>query len=382
MLKRFEVENFRNFQNRIVIDFSKVGGYQFNPDCVTGDALGKMLVYGRNASGKTNLGRAILDIAMGIGGKVRLPQGMFMNADSEKESADFRYVFQIDESEVVYSYGRVSEYEMVWEELSVNGEVAFSFDFKTKQGVFDKLALLGADTVVVDRYLEAADNSEAEGVEANRSLPFLRWLINNTALHEDSLLLRLFGYIKRMSSMNVGASILYRNYSTYSMVFERMFERDGLAEFEEFLNAMGVECKLDIVALPNGKKELYFVHEVPVPFIESASSGTMVLLDLYVQLLLKKDASFLYIDEFDAFFHYEMSETVVKFFKKKYPKCQVVMTTHNTNLMTNRLMRPDCLFILSRDGRLTALCDATSRELREGHNLEKLYISGEFDKYE
>ena len=382
MLKRFEVENFRNFQNRIVIDFSKVGGYQFNSDCVTGDALGKMLVYGRNASGKTNLGRAILDIAMGIGGKIRLPQGMFMNADSEKESADFRYVFQIDEAEVAYSYGRVSEYEMVWEELSVNGEVAFSFDFKTKQGVFDKLTLLGADTVVVDRYLEAADNTEAEGVEANRSLPFLRWLINNTALQEDSLLLRLFSYIKRMGSMNVGTSILYRNYSTYSMIFEQMLERDGLAEFEEFLNAMGVECKLDIVALPNGKKELYFVHEVRVPFIESASSGTMVLLDLYVQLLLKKDASFLYIDEFDAFYHYEMSETVVKFFKKKYPNCQVVMTTHNTNLMTNRLMRPDCLFILSRDGRLTALCDATSRELREGHNLEKLYISGEFDKYE
>ena len=58
------------------------------------------------------------------------------------------------------------------------------------------------------------------------------------------------------------------------------------------------------------------------------------------------------------------------------------MTTHNTNLMTNQLMRPDCVFILSRDGRITALCDATDRELREGHNLEKLYIGGEFEKYE
>ena len=38
--------------------------------------------------------------------------------------------------------------------------------------------------------------------------------------------------------------------------------------------------------------------------------------------------------------------------------------------------------ILSETGKLTALCDATKRELREGHNLEKMYISGEFDKYE
>ena len=50
--------------------------------------------------------------------------------------------------------------------------------------------------------------------------------------------------------------------------------------------------------------------------------------------------------------------------------------------MTNRLLRPDCLFIISQDGRLTSLNNATERELREGHNLEKLYISGEFEDYE
>ena len=94
------------------------------------------------------------------------------------------------------------------------------------------------------------------------------------------------------------------------------------------------------------------------------------------------DPSFIYLDEFDAFYHYEMSEKVINFFKRRYPKCQIVMTSHNTNLMTNRLMRPDCLFILSRAGTLTALSNATKRELREGHNLEKMYISGEFDKYE
>jgi len=103
---------------------------------------------------------------------------------------------------------------------------------------------------------------------------------------------------------------------------------------------------------------------------------------LYRSLESKKNPSFLFLDEFDAFYHYEMSENVVRFFKERYSDCQVIITTHNTNLMTNRLMRPDCLFILSQYGTLTPLCAATERELREGHNLEKMYISGEFEQYE
>ena len=136
---------------------------------------------------------------------------------------------------------------------------------------------------------------------------------------------------------------------------------------------MGIECKLVLKKLPDGQRELYFSHEQLVPFYENASSGTLALAELYRRLVPKV---------FDAFYHYEMAENVIRFFKQKYPKCQMIMTSHNTNLMTNRIMRPDCLFILSRKGTLTALCNATQRELREGHNLEKMYISGEFEKYE
>lgn len=63
----------------------------------------------------------------------------------------------------------------------------------------------------------------------------------------------------------------------------------------------------------------------------------------------------MYMDEFDAFYNYELAENVVKVLKEKYPECQMV---------------------------LTPLFKATGRELREGHNLEKMYIGGEFSKYE
>ena len=50
--------------------------------------------------------------------------------------------------------------------------------------------------------------------------------------------------------------------------------------------------------------------------------------------------------------------------------CQVFLSSHNTSLMANELLRPDCNFILNSN-RIKPLCDCTEKELRFGHNTEK-----------
>lgn len=384
MLKRFEVSNYKNFKDKVKIDFGKVGGYQFNSDCITNGTISKMLIYGRNATGKTNLGKALMDILSNMAG-IRFfssPKGIYLNADSNEKMASFHYVFQFGDNEIIYAYHKISEYQLLDEELLVDGNRIFYFNFETKEKDFEGLEELEAGTVITERYLLAIDSNNGEDGE-NQTLPFLRWVINNTALKENSVLLKLDDFINRMAMITVGSGGgLYRPRRYYDTFFDVLDENNGLKDFEDFLNIMGIECSLVMKQLPDGQKELYFQHEKLVPFMETASSGTLSLLNLYRRLIMGKTSSLLYMDEFDAFYHYEMSENVIRFLKAKYPDCQIIMTTHNTNLMTNRLMRPDSLFILSRTGTLTALCDATERELREGHNLEKMYISGEFDKYE
>ena len=57
---------------------------------------------------------------------------------------------------------------------------------------------------------------------------------------------------------------------------------------------------------------------------------------------------------------------------------QVILTTHNTNLLSNELIRPDCAYVI--DGsKIKSLKKATNKEIREIHNLERLYQAGEFD---
>lgn len=384
MLKKFSIKNFKNFKDEIIINFDNVAGYQFSKDCLSNGMISKMLIYGRNATGKTNLGKAIMDIGTTIfNGTGFVDNGIFLNADSEEDYARFQYTFSFDDEELIYQYTRFSNRELRDEELFVDGISIYRCDFMNNMYHFNNLKNVDADTAIIERYLQSLEVNEEIGDSTEPKLPFLRWVISNVALKNDSLLIRLANYVRRMVMLNVGTGIPYRIRSMYRNFYESLENPDRLKDLEDFLNAMGIECELVLRKLPDGESRLYFKHEKLVPFYETASSGTLALVDLYRRIIpVTWDASLIYLDEFDAFYHYEMAENVIRFFKKRYPHSQMIMTTHNTNLMTNRLMRPDCMFILSRKGTLTALCNATTRELREGHNLEKMYISGEFEKYE
>ncbi len=383
MLKKFALKNYKNFNEEIVINFEETAGYQFSTDCITDGMISKMLIYGRNATGKTNLGRALMDIRETMSGIPRyVEDGIFLNADSVEDSANFSYEFGFDGSTLVYQYARFSNQELRNEELIINGKTIFKCDFKNSKFEFNNLHYINAETASIDRYLQSMDGDTEEEIQ-EPNLPFLRWLISNTAFSKDSIMIRLANYVKRMLMINAGNGMVRFPRRMNASFYEWLENPDRLKDLEDFLNEMGIECKLVLKKLPDGQRELYFAHEKLVPFLETASSGTLALVELYRKLIPRLwDPSLIYLDEFDAFYHYEMSEKVINFFKKRYPNCQIIMTSHNTNLMSNRLMRPDCLFILSRMGTLTALCNATQRELREGHNLEKMYISGEFERYE
>ena len=382
MLKKFKLKNYKNFKDEITIDFKDTAGYQFNKDCLSDGIISKMLIYGRNATGKTNLGRALLDIGATIIGPIGYRNnGIMLNADSNEKEAVFNYEFRFGDTELFYKYSRKSNQELSYEKLIINDTCIFECDFDKKIYNFGNLNYISAETANVERYKQSLEVEEDE--ISGAKLPFLRWVISNVALQKDSVLIELANYVGRMMMITVSNGIPYRMRKIDQRFYELLEDENKLQDLEDFLNTMGIECKLALRKLPDGQRELYFAHDKRGPFYENASSGTIALVELYRRLVQRvRNASLIYLDEFDAFYHYEMAENVIYFFKQRYPKCQIIMTSHNTNLMTNRIMRPDCLFILSRKGTLTALCNATQRELREGHNLEKMYISGEFEKYE
>ncbi len=113
-----------------------------------------------------------------------------------------------------------------------------------------------------------------------------------------------------------------------------------------------------------------------VPFEEVLLSGMEALVILYFWYVQRKDFSFVFIDSFDAFYHTFLSRAVIwKLAAER--NIQIIFTSHNTSIISNRLLRPDCYFILE-DNTIQPFCDLTNRELKEAHNLQRMYIAGEF----
>lgn len=61
MLKKFTVENFKGFQNKLTLDL-EADNYDFNPEVTENSCISKGIIYGVNSSGKSNLGFALFEI--------------------------------------------------------------------------------------------------------------------------------------------------------------------------------------------------------------------------------------------------------------------------------------------------------------------------------
>jgi hypothetical protein len=147
-------------------------------------------------------------------------------------------------------------------------------------------------------------------------------------------------------------------------------------DFADFLRKISGQ-KFEFVQSRTTDKILFCkIGNGVIAFDLIASTGTQSLKLLYFWLKKMNEASFVFIDEFDAFYHFKLAFEVCK--QLFNLNCQVFTSSHNTYLMTNDLLRPDCNFIL-QNNKIKPLHACTEKELRFGHNIEKLFRAGAFE---
>lgn len=149
---------------------------------------------------------------------------------------------------------------------------------------------------------------------------------------------------------------------------------------QQFFLEAGFTDKLTYKKNSLGEYNLFIQYDDKcLDFNDAASNGMKALLLIYYYLENKlnqdKRPSFVCIDNFDAFFSFELSYFIVN--QLKDCNTQALLTTYNTCNFSNDLLRLDCYFLCSKN-KIVDANNATDKELRRGHNLEKLYRGGVF----
>jgi len=368
MLVKFEVKNFKGFKDWLVFDLSKTSDYQFNAECIKEETVNKAIIYGANAVGKSNLGFAIFDIISHLTNKEYGDHfyRFYLNAYSDNDLAEFKYHFKFKSISVEYCYGKYSQSKLAYESLKINNEMVVSLD--RRDTTTATINLLGAELL----------NSDI----GNSKISIINYIKNNTILSDGLTSIAFNEFINFIDGMLFFRSLSTNNYlgleTESGSIAADIIEHKNIEDFQKFLNNAGVECKLTAVEI-NGEQNLAFVFdETVVSFFDIASTGTRSLALFYFwyqRLKQNTKVTMVFIDEFDAYYHHTLSKLIVN--RLKEINAQVILTTHNTSIMSNDLLRPDCYFVMDKKC-ITPINQTTNKEFREAHNLEKMYKSGAF----
>ncbi|MGL6022993.1 MAG: AAA family ATPase [Cetobacterium sp.] len=391
MLQKFKVKNFKKFNDEIVFDLTKTKKYTFNESVIKNGTLNTALIYGSNGSGKSNLGFAIFDI-------------IFHTTDNEKikdfytnylygngileNSARFTYEFKFENKYIVYTYLKENLDKIVEEELTVDGK---------------RVLYINREQSEIFLNIQEASSLQIENI-MNSNLSLLKYLLSNSVFQKTSIYLELKTYLESMLWFRSLFQNSFLGYKCESLsIIDNILElskinkeinitdiereqqiKNNLKKFEEFLKEAGIDLILNTRILEGAR-----VLEVEIKaensdekrylnFFQIASSGTLALANFYSWYKNLDNVKFVFIDEFDSFYHHKLSKLIIKKLKEK-KETQVILTTHSTNLMDNELLRPDAYFII-KNNKIKSLPELTDRELREAHNIEKLFKSGAFDE--
>lgn len=364
MLTKFAVTNFRGFAERIEWDLSNPSNYEFSPYAVKNNTIKNGIIYGPNGSGKTNFGLAIFDIEYHLSQKWKKPDFLenYIYAGRVDGLVEFEYTFKFDSYLIHYCYSKNAQGLLVREILRVNGLL-----------VFEKLE----DSFYIDDNSFPMEDTIKSNFKGNvNNVSVINFLLSSYPVDASHYLIKLRDFVDSMLWFrNLDVREFIGLETSVTRLEEYIISQNLVSDFANFLKEVS-DQEFELTPDESGKQLLCRIGNTLIHFQLIASTGTrsLQLLYFWIQRMVK-EASFVFIDEFDAFYHYKLSyEVCQRLFNLD---CQVFMSSHNTYLMTNELLRPDCNFILA-NGRIKPLSACTDKELRFGHNIEKIYRAGAF----
>ena len=420
MILEFKIQNFLSFKDEVTFSFEATSDTTFEDYYITEIAPGVRIlklcmVYGANASGKSNLIEAFQFIKNLID-QVRKDKNEgtgfipFLLCDKKEKTGRFELTFYAGAVKYVYAL-EIEPDKIISEKLSFypgtqpanlftrthndetdSAEITFGSKVKITKAVKDVLNANVLKNVSVFVGYNQVNYTQPEIQDA------YDWF-NNQMLNTINPHINLTGYtteqIKKNSKIK-GFAIDFMKQAQYNISDIRIetekelipehilkvLDTSSMAHIEkEKLIKEGIErnhAEFEHTVTINGQVKKYFLPE------ELQSSGTMRFYGFSAPFFKAfENNAFLAIDEIDASMHAHLIRHLVRDFlmkSKEQSKFQLLFTTHNISLLNEKdLLRKDAIwFTEKQDDGSTDLFSMADFDIRKELSFFKAYNAGKF----
>ena len=408
MLLRFSVQNHLSMRGPQALSLlasplkDVEAGLIECPGSPDASVLPAAIIYGSNASGKSNLVAAIRYLYWTVlfshrrgepgGGVPRTP--FALDPACDKEPSIFDADFVIHGTRYHYGFeGLNNRFSAEWLHAFPNNRRQLLFERNEQDFRFGR-ALKGRNRVIADLtrpnslFLSAAAQNDHE--QLSGVVGFFRSLRCDTeiAVRGPMASMSLTGH-----DMDARVINFLERIGTGVIDYRRLEQEipEEIQVFERELNAVLQKWAKGELELAEGKKRRSIIElahrgrggEAIFFDLERESAGTRRLLLLLGHVFRALDTgSVLVVDELDASLHTVACEAILALFSTPdtNPKgAQLIATTHDTNLLGSPLLRRDQVWFAEKDFEgATHLYPLTDIRTRKGDNIERGYLQGRY----
>lgn len=406
MLIEFSVKNFLSFKNKVTLSMEKGNGEENISNIIKNDItdlLRTSVIYGANASGKSNVIKAFTCAIILVrtsnlmmpGGKLDLVRPFLLDDTSRNKPSEFEFVFITNNIKYRYYFSA--------DENKIYDEILDAYYSQKPTNIFTRTN--------TNDYEFNSDKTKLEELK-NKNLENKLFLATSSSWNYDKTKDPFLWFLNVIDTYDSFTNILDNDLISYSKNDKDLKEftlkllkeadiliKDIKVDYEEknmdenmvdllipkinqnskVFKTKNINIELEHEVIDEFNKK----HFYKLNFIDE-SLGTKVLFSLAP--ILKRafsSSKVIIVDEFEKSMHPKLVEFIIKLFNNsdinKY-NSQLIFTTHATNLLDLELLRRDQIWFTEKNpsNGITDLYPLDSFSVRKDENILKGYINGRY----
>lgn len=400
MVLQIRLSNFFSINEEVILDMQAASLQTKESKDLLGNTfvcnderlLKTVAIYGANASGKSNIIKAIRACVQMIFESHNYNENTifaftpFKFGDDGKPSK-FYIRFLIEGIEYEYSFS-LTKTEIITEEL-------YYYPVGRKKLVFSRDERKGPDKKniyefrsAIRRPMDVAGNTSKKTLFVSRASQMDRDVAKDVFRYfNERFILNYLGYnsysIESLLNENKDLILKVLKAADSDIIDIRsQHELRSLttAVFDPLSNQL---LSRDDIQKPQLKITTFHRNnpEAPFDFYSEESSGTQEFFHMMLTILnIIKGNKVLLIDEISMGLHVNLVEYILNLFHKS-ESAQLIFSTHNTNLLNMRKLRKDQVYFVNKrdDGSSEMYSLFDFKDFRENMDAEKAYLQGRFD---